>query len=547
MLDLRILFIASAVLIAHPGCQSILGIDDTRSGDPADAGPGVPGFDFAVLTSSVTLPLDGKTTVDVEITRSGGFAGDVIVQPASLPSGLFAPAVTIPAGQSTAELVVGAQTPLGIGDTLDFDLEATADSLPTRTVSITDAPVTGRPGLLDVTFGAAATGLVRLSIGGDDGSFFGLAVAGDKKIVAVGWQTLGLGARRIRVTRLAPDGTLDPGFNGGDVQGFDFGSGSSGENAQAFAIGHQSDGRMITMGWHSAPGGLQPDIALARLQPDGTVGDIAFGDHDIGKSRLDAGGAEEVADGVVLPDGTILVVGHSDQQLLIARATTVGRFDTTFGSPDGFVRVPSGDEASAASLAIDGQNRILVAGFTRSGGLADMLLARFTPDGQLDSTFGDGGLVVAGEEGLDETAVAVALRPDGRIVMAGTSNKNGDRDFEVRQFLDDGSPDTDFGDSGVVTSPITEMNDDAADMLVLPDGRILVLGNNGSSVLARYTRSGALDPFLNSTGVLPVSVGDFGVVRSLALHDNNLVLISGGDEGASPGPGTFGVVVRMWQ
>jgi hypothetical protein len=66
------------------GCQAILGIEDTNVGGDV---VGQPGFTFAVLTSNVALPLDGKATIDVEIARAGGFEGDVEVRPTFTPTG----------------------------------------------------------------------------------------------------------------------------------------------------------------------------------------------------------------------------------------------------------------------------------------------------------------------------------------------------------------------------------------------------------------------------------------------------------------------------
>ncbi len=65
-------------------------------------------------------------------------------------------------------------------------------------------------------------------------------------------------------------------------------------------------------------------------------------------------------------------------------------------------------------------------------------------------------------------------------------------------------------------------------------------------VLARTTCDGQLDPCFGTGGVLSLYVGDFGSIHCAAVYPGHRVVIGGGDEGGSPGPGTFGVVARMW-
>ncbi len=112
---------------------------------------------------------------------------------------------------------------------------------------MTDALVTGRPGMLDTTFGAAQTGLARLSFGNEDaGGFYDLDVVGDQIVVA-GQGFGGLGGLSFRVTRLTSSGGIDPGFAMGTQVKDHFGP-SPNANSNAVAVGHQLDGRIIAMG-----------------------------------------------------------------------------------------------------------------------------------------------------------------------------------------------------------------------------------------------------------------------------------------------------------
>lgn len=554
-----------ASFLVTTGCQSILGIEPL--GSRPDGGPGAsidaagpavpdastPDFSFAVLTTNPTLPLDGTDVIELEIQRTGGFTGEVTVGPMSLPGGLVVEEVTVAGDQTRAQIPVGARAPLGIGDTISFDLVATASAELSRTRTVNDATVTGKPGLLDVSFGADATGYAAISFGNDDsGSFFDLDVTGDGKILAAGWGVGGLGAIRVALARLTDEGQLDPDFNGGALVRADFGSGSTSENAQAYAVGRQVDGRIITIGWHSA-NMLSADIALVRYRVGGGIDGSEFGNYANGKSRIDLAGTETVADGLVLPDSKILAAGERGGRLVLARATTAGDLDTTFASPNGYQTITIGTRSAAEAITLDAQGRILVAGFVDSNGQRDMIVLRYTQDGAPDTTFGDQGTVILGDAARNERAAAIAVRPDGRIVVAGESNGAGSVDFELQQLLPDGRLDPDFGQMGVSRPPITAQDVVAEDMLVLPQGRILVAGNmqrpGGSPdgpVLARYTRDGALDPHFDGDGVLELFLGENGVARGLAAYGNSKVLVSGGNQGGTPGPGTFGVVVRMW-
>ncbi|WP_428266840.1 hypothetical protein [Haliangium sp.] len=559
-------------LLAAAGCQTILGIGDVQLGPDGGGGGGdidarppapdaepalpdasQPSFTFAILTPTVTVPLDGTNVIDVEIVRRGGFDGEVTVMPASPPTGLVAQTIRIPAGETRAELPVGAVAPLVLGDTISFGLVANGTGVAEQSAMVNDAQVTGRPGTLDLGFGELATGYAAISFGNDDGgAFYDLEITGDNKILALGWTVGGLGALRIALTRLLPNGAIDPNFGGGNLVRTDFESGSSGEGAQAYAVGRQVDGRIISIGWHRAPN-FPPDVGLIRFGVNGAVGDLEFGNHKPGKSRIDLGGDEEIYAGDVLANSQILAAGVRDGRLVVTRATTTGELDTSFASPFGYQTLAVGTASRANALVVDRQDRIVVAGFVDVNGQRDMVVVRYLADGTPDASFGNGGVVVAGDATTSETAAAVAIRPDGRILVAGQSNVNGDVDVQLRQFLPDGAPDPDFGTDGVSTPRLSTRAEETADMALLPDGRALIVGNlaagggnTAEPVVLRYRRDGTLDPYFDDDGVLSLYIGEQGVLQAVELHPGSQVVISGGNEGGTPGPGTFGIVVRMW-
>lgn len=567
----------SSLPLALAGCQQILGIhdvsDDPDTGRPdgqtfqASAGatsgvggggsggeagggeagggghaPDVMGLALVILTPNVTVPLGGKNLVEIEIRRTGGFDGEVTVAAVSPAVGLVIDPITVAAKDTKAEVVIGAEAPLALGNTISFTLKATSGALES-TAAVTNALVTGRPGSLDESFGVA-TGLAPVRFGNDDGGYFtDIEVVGER-ILATGWGIGGLGGSSMKIARLTSAGALDPDFNGGALLSTRIGS-SSGSEAQSFAVGRQVDGKIIAIGWHETP---EPrDIALWRVSATGATGDPQFG--NTGKALVDTGGEETVVDGLVLANDKILVAGVRDARMMVARVSSNGTLDTTFAAPNGFWAL---DRASTARAVVaDREGRILVVGEVDAGGQSDGILARFLANGQPDTTFGTDGQLVFGASGIAESTAAIAVLDDGRLLVAGSASHGGSADFEVRRFLPDGAADPSFGAGGVVALPITDGDDAATDAIVLPDGRILVVGNatKGATpgpVLARYLRDGRLDPNFGVGGVLSLYVGDSGDIQRAAVYPGQKVVICGANQGGVPGPGTYGIVARLW-
>lgn len=405
------------------------------------------------------------------------------------------------------------------------------------------------PGALDTTFGGNGTGVARLSIKPDDAGGFtalDLDVSGSG-FLAAGWGLGGLGGSTFKLARLCRDGTPDPAFGGGAVVKTQWGASTS-IYAEARAVGHQRGGWVVAVGSYEDV--QSHDIALARYDAGGALDTQGFAGG--GKPVIDLGGAEIVRAGMVTPEDDILAVGSRDGQLLVARFTPDGQIDRSFGRGAGYFVAHRGDASEAAAVTLDDTGRILVAGSTTTGARTGVLLMRLGRDGAPDGTFGDGGAVVVGEPGRAEHAVGIAQTPGGEIVVAGDTGGD-DADFLVRRFFQEGNPDTSFGDRGVATGPITPGADIAEGMAVLPSGRILVVGNSrrggpGSDVtpvVARFTREGTLDATFGTGGIQTVDLGEYGVAHTVVIDARCKALIGGGDEGATPGPGTYAVVARM--
>jgi uncharacterized delta-60 repeat protein len=199
----------------------------------------------------------------------------------------------------------------------------------------------------------------------------------------------------------------------------------------------------------------------------------------------------------------------------VVAAAAPGDLDASFGQ-GGIVVTDFGGTDVAAAVAIQPDGKLVVAGRSNTGGNASFALARYNRNnGVLDPTFGNGGVVVT-DFGATDQAFAVAVQPDGKIVTAGRRGS----DSIVARYNQDGTPDAAFGTAGRV---ITNFGgtEQALALAVYPDGKILIAGrtNSGSGfnlALARFQSAGILDPSFGSSGLVTTDFAG-GVDRAFAL------------------------------
>lgn len=162
------------------------------------------------------------------------------------------------------------------------------------------------------------------------------------------------------------------------------------------------------------------------------------------------------------PDGKVVVVGTSHEHsgdFAVARFERDGDIDTSFGEA-GLVMTQVGAGSDVArAVAIDEQGRIVVAGSADGAHGLDFAVVRYLENGQLDASFGEGGktLVTFGED--SDTAYALALQGDGKIVVGGDSNRGSSQsglDFALLRLTQDGQPDASFGEAGSTTLSVAQ-------------------------------------------------------------------------------------------
>ncbi|HEY8141728.1 MAG TPA: hypothetical protein VIG06_03620 [Kofleriaceae bacterium] len=251
-------------------------------------------------------------------------------------------------------------------------------------------------GELDGDFGSSGT--VSLDLGEGYDEFHGLVQDQDGGLLPAGIEFAG-GSSTLR--RYDAQGVLDGAYVVAPVA-------SAGVQATIL----QRDGKTVLVGAASGDFWLERHLETGEL-------DDGF-DND-GTATTDMGAAGDQAIGVVeIAAGKLVVAGLSGGTVALARYNKNGSLDLTFGDGGKVVSAIELDTRGLNALAVDSQGRFLVAGFL-SGPPRLPAVVRFTPDGDPDETFGEGGVVgldFGVESGTQTTAFGVLIDPDDRIIVA---------------------------------------------------------------------------------------------------------------------------------
>jgi uncharacterized delta-60 repeat protein len=332
-------------------------------------------------------------------------------------------------------------------------------------------------GSLDTSFGSGGEVSTTFSGGSDPWAMALYPTAGtanDGKIVLAG-----TASGQFALARYNPNGTLDTSFGNQGIVTTAFGS-----NDAAYAVLIQPDGKVIAAGGSTQPGASIPnDFALARYNVNGTL-DTSFGSGGKVLTSINGQpGFDEWINGIALQsNGDIVAAGfvgygndETRQRLTVARYNSNGTLDSTFGpahtgiayTANGTGTTETGDWAGAVVLQPDG--KILAAGgfYNLKSGInpshfEQFAVARFNQDGSLDSTFGNGGEATATISGapaayVNDEAYAVALQPNGKIVLAGGHDtiSQDPTSIGLARFNPDGSLDTSFNSTGTVMTTMS--------------------------------------------------------------------------------------------
>jgi uncharacterized delta-60 repeat protein len=411
------------------------------------------------------------------------------------------------------------KVPLRIGVALATTLWIVSFGVPSRAAD----------GDLDPTFGDMGTVTTAYPIG----SFAtAVAIQPDGRIVVVGAAAGASIDGEFAVARYEADGDLDPTFGVGGTMTTPI-AGGNGDEARSVAI--QENGRIVVAGTDS-----WRKFAVVRYRSDGRL-DETFGEGGIVRTNLTPG--DDVAwDVAIQSDGRIVAVGAAgfgQSGFQLARYRRNGSLDPTFG--DGGKVVTRYRGANARAVALQPNGRIVVVGYNTFG----LALARYRPDGRLDPSFSGNGTVgpVVGQI----FALAVALQPDGRIVVGGDFDIFA---FGLARFRRDGRLDRSFGGDGVVREEVDGVEQGASGIVVQPNGRVVATGSSGPHefgdstiprfVLIRRLADGHRDTSFGVNGeVTTFFEGGARAHGSAVDADGRIVVVGGSGEGTI---GSFALV-----
>lgn len=311
----------------------------------------------------------------------------------------------------------------------------------------------------------------------------------------------------------------------------------------AYALLIQSDGKIVVGGRTK---GDTWDFALARYNSNGTI-DSTFGsgglvttDFNSSDDGLYALGVQ--SDGKIVAGGYTQTASPSQTKFALARYTTSGAPDSAFGT-GGLVTTAIGvTRAEIKALAVQADGKILAAGFAKMGRGNELALARYDSAGLPDPQFNTTGMVTK-SIGSDDAAQAVAVLNNGKILAAGYSLVSSGYDFALIRFTSTGSVDTSFGTqgSGYVTTNFLALSsshrlgssDKAYSMGIAGDDHVVLAGQVKSDSgyligLAAYDSNGAALGSFNSVGTQTISfTGAQAYGQKMVLDPTGLAIIAG--------------------
>ncbi|NEX12093.1 MAG: hypothetical protein C1942_05240 [Prosthecochloris sp.] len=362
-------------------------------------------------------------------------------------------------------------------------------------------------GLPDTSFGENGTGIQYADFGLWD-SVNDAALQADGKIL-VAAQYSNVDSSGSHILRYTADGSLDTSFSGDGVLEIAY------ANLDWLAeVLPQSDNRIVVMA-DLEDAEENWSLLMTRYDTDGSL-DTSYGTS--GSFETDFGGTSRIDDETVLMlnDNKVLIVGEVEEtgstndDILLARFSANGGLDSSYAEGTGFEIINMGGDEQVDAVSVTSDGKILVAG-SKTVNIpehnSDLFLFRLNADGTWDDTFYWGDTIIQ-DLGGDEEVDAVIDMPDGGILVAGTTGSETDPDIDDDVFLvlynADGTINTGFAENGILTTG-THGHDMVSDIVVQADGKI-VIGASSTDIATGETSSilGDLYLFLNDTSSIKI-------------------------------------------
>ena len=385
-------------------------------------------------------------------------------------------------------------------------------------------------GSLDNTFSNDGKATLAISEGVDFCS--GSALQSDGKILLAGYSYLAGSSYNFAIVRYNTNGTLDNTFDKDGVATTSFGP----YGDEAFSIGIQSDGKIVVAG--SSYNGGNTDVAIARYLQNGRL-DSTFSDDGMQTTAI--GNSNDMAYAIAIQsDGKIIIGGASERNgnldFALIRYNVNGSLDSSFAT-DGILTTAAGSgQDRIYALAIQQDGKILAAGSAELNSYLNFAAVRYTINGAPDSSFAANGILITsmGSEGAD--CRAMAIQKDQKIILAGSSYSNNNSDFALARYNSDGSLDTSFSSEGKLITPVLNDYDFGWAVAIQSNGKIVMAGssNNGNDndfALVRFNSNGTLDSTFDTDGKVTTAIGSgIDVANSLFIQNDGKIVAAGFSE-----------------
>lgn len=463
-----------------------------------------PAFAITLSDDDAQVRIAGELEIGVTLDRTGDFPGDVTVTAEDLPAGAASAPLTIPDGQTTGTLVIEAA---------DSDPGAVAAARVVATAGPFESAadlrllVLGPAGTLDPTFGTSGFAGEPAESSMDDAAFLGQLA--DGSVIVAGPITST--SDEAVLIRYSADGELDTSFGSDGVVQIAFDDAGIDVNT-TMRFAQQSDGKLIV-----AAGSETGDIALARVTSDGEL-DPTFAGGGLAAIQI-AGGIYIWVDAIGIgPEDEVIIAmarNVSRDQMSIVRFDRDGEKDLTFSGGRRDLDLGTGHNSSRVRPFADGS--MLVAGAAyETEPPAVPFLVRLTATGALDTSFGDGGLLIGYSPALveDEGSMLLLAVADGQATF--------------RQLTPSGDLDSNFGDDGqlVVSVPAGWIAPRA--LLPGPFG-LLTVGRPGITLSRFDLSTGGLDSTFGQDGIAAVALEDVSAQRAVRQADGRVVVLADND------------------
>jgi len=337
-------------------------------------------------------------------------------------------------------------------------------------------------GSLDNSFDS--DGIKTIEVGGIDDRAYGVDIQGDGKIVIAGKSWFG-SYYDLAIIRLNNDGSFDSNFNGdGNNDGIItenamFG-GNTHFNTKDLEI--SNDGKIIVTGFQENPfvTPVHDQIIVYKFNSDGSL-DQNFSDD--GKLNVSISARDSEPEVIKLQsDGDIIVGGYTtdSRDFFITGISPSGSLIPKFTT---ITQVGSGTD-QIFNMDIYDDDKIIVVGNTYVSTYTDVALARYSADGNLDNTFGSGGIVTTNfgenpDNGYDYSGSGTGIRilSNGQIIVGAHTNSSGDGDFAVIRYNFDGTLDNSYNGNGIAVGGFVNNQENSRALAVQNDGKIVVGGD----------------------------------------------------------------------